>query len=100
MLAEALRSDQYLKKKSYIILLVPLIPGLISCKGLERHLPSQLEHCHGDIDAPVVRLGVCRAHVEIMVEPGNLVPSQKPKVAAIFRQNPRIMSKIHNLQTF
>ena len=31
-----------------------------------------------------------------MVEPGNLVPSQKPKVAAIFMENSRIMLKICN----
>jgi hypothetical protein len=32
------------------------------------------------------------ADVEIMVDPGNLVPKQKPRVAAIFWENSRIMS--------
>ena len=40
-------------------------------------------------------LWLCMADVEIMVEPGNLVPSQKPKVAAIFRQNSRIISNLY-----
>jgi hypothetical protein len=35
--------------------------------------------------------------VEIMVEPGNLVPSQKPRVAAIFRENSRIMSNLYTV---
>ena len=63
---------------------------------LEKILVTDCENRECAVTSLVLVLtGMMKAYMEIMVEPGNLAPSQNPMVAAIFQENSRIMSNLH-----
>ena len=89
-------SNIHLTKCAYLLIKIQMsnkLDILCSFRNVSNYLFVQIQFCPTNMW--FVRDQ--RSGVEIMVEPGNLVPSQKPEVAAIFRQNLR---KISNLYTY